>query len=201
MVKRHTTIPHNFFCITDCKKGIRPEVNCLPPFTNNPKIHGWFHKLSLFKAKRFGITGRILYMDLDVVIVNNIDNLFLQQDRFSVIEDWLYTRMGQKKFNSSVMSWQAGDYANLENEFLEKRKVYKTWQGDQDFITHAIPDASLWPSSWCVSYKWHRCWENIPAGARVVVFHGTPNPEEALDPDRTFSRGARGAGWIKNYWW
>lgn len=201
MVCRNLNLNFNFFCVTDDPTGIDKNIQCLPPFSKNPQIHGWFHKLSLTKCSRFGITGKILYMDLDVVITDNIDELLTHTNKFCIIEDWLYTKMGQKKFNSSVMSWISGQYYDLEEQYLQKKKQYKTWTGDQDFITDSIPEAKLWPIPWCVSYKWHKCWQGIPNGAKIVVFHGKPNPEEALDSSSTFGRGIRGADWVRQYWW
>lgn len=78
MVERNTTLPFKFICFTDNADGLLPEVSVrpLPDMPLPPdKERGW-RKLSLFRDD-VGLEGRVLFLDLDVVIVGNIDG-FLQ---------------------------------------------------------------------------------------------------------------------------
>ncbi|MFZ2586729.1 MAG: hypothetical protein WAZ18_01185 [Alphaproteobacteria bacterium] len=72
-----------------------------------------------------------------------------------------------------------------------------------------------WPAGWCVSFKedvmpeWPmRLWQEakLPVGARVVVFHGKPDPDEALRGEwpsvwwKRWYKTIRPVGWIADYW-
>ena len=56
------------------------------------------------------IKGAILYLDLDLVICKNIDNMFLYNpDKWCVIRDFTrHIRPDWKKYNSSVIRFDAG---------------------------------------------------------------------------------------------
>ena len=76
MVKRHLTLPFKMVCLTDRTEGIDPNVQCfpIPPLdlpAGSPE-RGW-NKLSTFEPDLYGLTGNALFLDLDVVIVDNID--------------------------------------------------------------------------------------------------------------------------------
>lgn len=73
-----------------------------------------------------------------------------------------------------------------------------------------------WPEGWCVSFKedllppWpQRLWCEVPlpAAARVVVFHGKPDPDEALRGEwpvkarwKKLYKTIRPVRWIGEYW-
>jgi hypothetical protein len=64
--------------------------------------------------------------------------------------------------------------------------VMDRYPGDQNWITECVPNATLWPSVWMVSYKRairRRLWFNPPPppDARIVVFHGKPKPHQVRD--------------------
>ena len=71
MVKRHTTVPYQFHCITEDATGLDPTVNVIQ-LPNNPIIKTWWSKLWMFSPK-MPLQGNILFFDLDVVIFDNID--------------------------------------------------------------------------------------------------------------------------------
>ena len=56
--------------------------------------------------------------------------------------------------------------------------------GDQEWITALRNTQQLkvtyFPTDHVVSYKYH-CRQNLPDKAKVVVFHGHPNPDEVHD--------------------
>lgn len=184
MVLKNTKRNINFYCFTDDERGINKNIKCfnLPNF-NNKKIYGWFYKLSLFDPKINPIRGTVLYFDLDIVIINNIDCFFEVDDsKLNIIEDWIYKKNNIKKYNSSVMMWNTKNYNNLFNDFVNN-VFNKTYFGDQDFITDYIKEVNYWPEIWCISYKWHNC-EKISSidDSKIIVFHGNPKPHEITNP-------------------
>mgnify|MGYP000284633957 CR=1 FL=1 len=103
MVKRHTTIDFKMVCLTDRTEGIDPAVQCFPiPSLALPEgspERGW-NKLSTFEPDLYGLKGNLLFLDLDVVIVDNIDDFFTYPGDFLIIHDW--KRPWRVTGNSSV---------------------------------------------------------------------------------------------------
>lgn len=79
MVSRHLTLPFKMVCLTDDSTGIYPEISCYPiPELNLPPNlpeRGW-KKLTTFKPDLYGLKGTALFLDIDIVIVDNIDCFF-----------------------------------------------------------------------------------------------------------------------------
>lgn len=87
MVARYLHGPFRFVCLTDQNEGVRAEVECLPiPDLALPAgipERGW-KKLATFEANLYGLQGIALFLDLDVVIVDDID-CFFEQPGLSLI--------------------------------------------------------------------------------------------------------------------
>ena len=85
MVKRHLTLDFTMVCLTDDSHGIDSAVRCYPLPTLNlpPNLpeRGW-NKLTTFAPTLYDLAGTALFLDLDVVIVDNIDALFTYPTRY-----------------------------------------------------------------------------------------------------------------------
>ena len=169
MVRRHLTRPFRFVCLTD-----RPEQ--LPVWVNPIRIEphrglfGWWSKIELFN-KVHGFTGRMLYLDLDVLILSDLDPIVDYPADFALLPH-AGTFNGKdglsvvKRFNSSVMVWDAGT----------QNHIYDTWApgvaevlwGDQDHIGLQCPEAAVMPASWFPRLS-DVDWPHIPAAAKVVL--------------------------------
>jgi hypothetical protein len=83
MVNRNLSLPFRFVCFTEDDSGIRNEVEVQPlpklDLPNNAPERGW-RKLTVFKKDFGGLSGKTLFLDLDVVIVDNIDVFFTVED-------------------------------------------------------------------------------------------------------------------------
>ncbi|KKN37869.1 hypothetical protein LCGC14_0759110 [marine sediment metagenome] len=205
MVKRNLSLPHRFICFTDNNTGLNPDVETFP--LTETDLEGWWHKVTLFKSDLFGLTGRTLYLDLDVVIIDSIDCFFDYDDRFVIIKDW--NSRASVFYNSSVFLYDAGKLSFVWDNF-SKEKVRRLGGGDQIWITQQIPDATIWPKTWCRSFK-YECVDKgpyrdkaenydkngVPEGCKIVIFHGQPNPPEALT-GKVLRYPA--ASWIGDYW-
>jgi hypothetical protein len=204
MVKRHCTLDYEFVCLTDNPKGINPNVKILPLPGG---ISGWWCKPYMF-SKDLPINGTILYMDLDVVIANNIDKLFTwEPNRWCTIRDFTRAmRPNWQKYNSSVIRFKTGELDHVWTDFKKDRvTIQRRFHGDQDWLyeaTHKSQGAMLYPDKWIQSWKWEirkskDLQYNMPRGERklrtienvtppkeccICVFHGDPNPEHCEDP-------------------
>jgi len=195
MVKRHTTVPFEFHCITDDPKGLDAHIKTIK-LPNDPWIKTWWSKLWMFSAD-FPLKDNILYFDLDVIVFKNIDKLFNHNpDKFMIIRDFNRCRIKDWKLsNSSVMRWKAGTMNYLWDEFVAKPNiVMQNNHGDQDWITkRAEQDINHWPDDWIRSYKWEMIGykdtkarrgpklifdrpPKIIEANKVAVFHGEPKP-------------------------
>jgi hypothetical protein len=211
MVARNLTLPHRFVCLTDDAAGIRPEVECrsLPAIelADAPPHSGW-RKLSCL-APELDDLGEMLFLDLDLVVVANIDCLFAHPGAFCIIENW--TQPGRGVGNSSVFRLRAGAYRDVLERFrADPAQIIGSWPNEQTYLSRAVGEITYWPASWCRSFK-HDCLParplrpfkqaRIPAGARIIVFHGEPKPPEAARGVWRKSRtGFRPVSWIDEYW-
>ena len=195
MVKRNTTVPYEFHCITDDPKGLDPHIKTIK-LPNDPWIKSWWSKLWMF-SKDFPLQGNILFFDLDVIVFKNIDELFnYNPDKFMIIRDFNRCRVKDwKQSNSSVMRWKPGTMNYLWNDFANNpSQVMQQNHGDQDWIMkRGHQDINHWPDEWIRSYKWEMVgFKNtkirkgvkhifqhparITENNKVAVFHGEPKP-------------------------
>ena len=86
-VKRNLTVPFEFVCYTEDKQGIDPAIR-IEPIPLLAGVTGWWYKPMFFNPE-LGLNGTILFFDLDVVVFQNIDNLFTYElDKFCIIRDF-----------------------------------------------------------------------------------------------------------------
>ena len=215
MVARHLRGPFHFVCLTDRDEGIRSEVQCLPipelTLPNGEPERGW-KKLTTFEADLYGLRGTALFLDLDVVITGNITPFFEVPGEFLIIHDW--KRPWRVTGNSSVYRFELGAHADVLAQFRENQAQAKTdFRTEQAYLSvmlHKQGKLTYWDKAWCASYKYHciptwpsSYWRDpiIPAGCRIVIFHGVVNPPDALAGRNNGNwRHARPAQWIAEHW-
>ena len=215
MVRRHLRGDFDFVCLTDDGAGVRAEVRCLPiPDLALPAgipERGW-KKLTTFEADLHGLRGTALFLDLDVVIVDDITPFFELPGEFLIIHDW--KRPWRVTGNSSVYRFELGAHADVLAQFRARPdEARASFRNEQAFLSDVLNKQgklAYWPAAWCASWKYHciprfpgNYWRDpaIPAGARILIFHGVMNPPDALAGKRNGNwRHARPAGWIASHW-
>lgn len=186
-VKRNTTIPFQFTCITENPADLLPEIK-IQPFLY--KFDGWWNKIFLF-AEENGLTGRIFYLDLDTVIVNNIDT-FLQFDgEFAILRDMYHQKNPklQMSFGSAIMSWEAGYRRDIWTAFLNnpQAQIKGHGHGDQGYLMRMHENknnVTFWQDyapGKIASYKISVRGKPFPDEAAIIVFHGSPRPHEVTN--------------------
>ncbi len=199
MVRRNMTRPYRFVCFTDDADGISPEIECKPfprlgigDFDEGAawtRAHGWL-KVATFAAPLEDLTGPTLCLDLDIVITGSLEPFFDEPGEFVVIKEW------DKKDatgNTSAYRFEAGAHGALLDDLRGNLSSAQTdYRNEQEFVTGyfaRMGKLRYWPAGWCVSFKRHCMargvagWlrpASIPDGARIVVFHGKPNPPDAI---------------------
>lgn len=159
-VRRNLALPHEFVCVRESAKT------------------GWWAKLDLFEPRRF--TGRVMYLDLDTVVVGDLALLVAHKGLLHLV-DWGWKT---PTYGSGVMVWDAGEHAEAFTRYTDA--VPEAYGGDQDWLTHLGGWAAL-PPSLNRSYRYHAR-KGVPQGAVTVSFHGRPKPHEITD------------GWVPQAW-
>lgn len=228
MVQRHMSgelgKDYRFICITDDVTGLADgiETKPLPPINDqlppNMKSKPWL-KLMVTDATLFDIEGDILFFDVDLIITGPIDDFFTYEPECSFVVIYNWTEPGKNTGNTSVFRLKVGSHPYLFKNFLADpagmREKYKI---SQRYMSRNITEMKFWPDSWCQSFKenilppWpQRIWKTpqLPEDARVVVFHGKPDPDEARDgrwgtkPWQGWKRiykQVRPTPWIAEHW-
>ena len=207
MVKRNLTINYEFVCFTEDKKGIDPTIRVEP--LPSLSVSGWWYK-PWFLSNELSIKGTLLFLDLDVVVFNNIDYLFTYkpEKNFCIIRDFnRHVRTQWDRMNSSVFRTHIGSQQQIYEQFkLSTPATIRRFQGDQDFMYKHIKDFSFWPDDWIQSYKWEMRSKKdlgIVNGKRNFIKHGFPTVKETTsiavfhgDPNTSICQDT----WVKERW-
>ncbi len=210
MTRRHCTIPHEFVCFTDDKRGLYPEIHTID--LKQIGVYGWWYK-PMFFDKNLPLNGNILYFDLDIVICKNIDNLFTYNpDLFCICRDFNRSlRHDWNRMNSSVFRLTTGSLPFVYDTFMENPAMnMRRFHGDQDWIYECLVSHrhlwTFWPDEWIRSYKWemrdrsdlerisgsrnfrNKAQPKVLPKTNVAVFHGEPHPHQVEDD------------WVKENW-
>lgn len=176
MVRR--TLPSaGFVCLTDDPASLPKDIDTIriiPP----RGVFAWWAKVQLFNPQ-LGLSGRLLYLDLDVLLVGDMVAITGYPAAFALVPDGAPNflpkgaRKVVKRFNSSVMVWNAGEHAHLYEDW-NPRIADRLW-GDQDWIGEQSKNGDAMPAEWFprlseVSVPW-------PSEARVVLCKKPKNAE------------------------
>ncbi len=218
-IARNMTIPHRFVCFTDDTAGVDDAVECrpLPPIIlPDSQPLSAFRKIALFAEKLDDLTGKTLFLDLDVIIVDNIDCFFTLETDFCIIHNWVELRKQifrprPQIGNSSVFRYNIGEHVYILETYLSDiDRAFTGFPTEQAFLSATVRSLVFWPETWCRSFKRHCIplpplnWlktPRIPKGAKIVVFHGRPNPDEAgTGYHVNWRKYARPVPWVSEYW-
>lgn len=168
-----TDLPITHFCITDDPTGLHPWIEALPPPI---KVPGWWNKIALFNYSYH--YPRCVYLDLDLVILDSVDDL-IQQPGFCAGEDHYHWH--GVRFGSAFMAWDAGRHRNLFNDFAADpwRYINTCPAGDQQYIGSKV-NADTYLDGIASYKKDIEPTNTIPAGTRIINFHGDPKPTAIL---------------------
>ncbi len=186
MVARNLSpnIKCKFVCLTDSPEGLNQNIVAMPLPDD---VSGWWGKLYLFKDGLFPANERMVYFDLDTLIVNNIDDIVAYDGDFAILRDFYYPI----REAPGVMMWRSGVWTEIWEVWEELGRPFNDI-GDLgwfNYIKHSMPKfdilQDLFPNKF-VSYK-QECTIAPPNSSAVVCFHGLPRPHEV-------------AGWVADVW-
>lgn len=220
MVRRNMSRPYRFVCFTDNATGISSEVETRPlptigiqdfdAATGWTRFHGWL-KATVFAAPLHDLMGPVLFLDVDIVITGPLDPFFDLKGDFLVIKEW---DKRDETGNTSVFRFTAGAHGDLIKHLADSlSSAQSDYRNEQEFVTSYFSrqgKMGYWPKGWCVSFKRH-CMHRglmgffkparIPEGAKVVVFHGKPNPPDAIiGRSGKWYRRVLPVAWVDELW-
>lgn len=173
-VKRHLNMPYEFICLTD-----DTTIDFCKTIPLKHSWKGWWSKVELFRA---GLSDmdRVMYFDLDTIILNNIDILTEQDYDFIALQPFNpKKRSNSYLMNSSIMSWRNhGAFDFLYDQFNKGRDTER-FRGDQDYIGAQLIKEGKKFNHWQLlingiySYK-RNCKKEVPEETKIVCFHGRP---------------------------
>lgn len=218
-IQRNTERQTQLVCLTDNPRGVNDNIRCEPiPEINLPNnlITTPWRKLVLWQKGLVGLTGDVLFLDLDLVITGNLDDLFdYKPGRFCVIENW--TQLGKGIGNTSCFRWNIGSHSHIfENLETERDRILSTYRIEQVYISREVDDMVFWPSLWCASFKHSLLpkWPlnfiktpELPQSTKIVAFTGKPDQDEAAKGEWPVSstwkklyKHVRPTPWIADHW-
>ncbi len=167
MVTANATRPYKFYCMTESKE------------------RGWWAKLELFKGGIFPDGDRVVFFDLDTLIVANIDDIMDYDGPLAAMRPY---RGGGGTISSCIMAWEAGKYNYIYDKWIAANRPLHPggddwWHNQVEYRSAGIN--RLYDG--IVSYKF-QCKAGLPAGARIVCFMRQPKPHNCTAP------------WVQQIW-
>ncbi len=234
MIVRNTSYSVDFYCFTDNSTGLNKDIIIRPlPILNTLdeyKTTGYRKEAALCDDDLGGLTGqRVFFFDLDVVIISNLDEFFEypENDKFYIINDW--NSKGDNVGQASCYSWVVGTLGYIKEYFEQNPKevVSEFTTASQEYLSSKVIEKqgslNFWPDEWFCSFRFH-CMPKIGPlrhfivpkiptnrpGLKVIVFHGIPNPREAIEGIwvlknkekwKRIYKVCKPTKWIEKYWY
>lgn len=236
MIKRNTTFPVAFHLFSDEPlKELHPDIirHAEPKMNIAPEHNRYAYRkeAGLCDDTLGGLTGqRVFFFDLDVLIMENLDDLFTypQDNKFYIINDW-HTR-GNHVGQATCYSFIVGSLGFIRTTFESDPEpiIQKFGTASQEYLSSQIIDKfgklNFWPDEWFQSFRFHCLpWGPLrhfltphkpKPGTKVLAFHGRPNIGDALigrwsEPEcpkaargwKKIYKACRPTPWIKKYWY
>lgn len=235
MIKRNTSFPINFHLFSDEKlPELHPSIIKHPEASMDiaPEDNRYVYRkeAGLCDNNLGGLTGkRVFFFDLDVLIMDNLDDLFSypEGDKFYIINDW--NTRGEHVGQATCYSFVVGTLGSIREKFERNPKaIYQQYgTASQEYLSAMViskyGSLNFWPEHWFKSFKYHCLPAGLlrhfitpplpPEGTKVLAFHGNPDINDAQigrwsSPDspnvakglKKLYKACRPTPWIRNYW-
>lgn len=223
--RENITGDFRFACLTDDPKGLSQGIEHFPipdiGLTEQMWRSGGWPKLCVFASDLYGLSGRALFIDLDMVIWGNIDPFFDYAAPFVTTdmgEDWRPNPSGvhQPEAGTCIFAFDLGRESQVLDRFVADRaKAVSEHVIEQVWVGANASSMDYWPNGWVISFKrWLRqpigrdLWlepKRPPEGAKVLAFHGKPRPITLIRSKYGFwdelpHLGRGRVKWMADYW-
>lgn len=184
-VARHLKQPYEFRVFTP------PAVDM-----DLTEVKGCFARLRLFDPefqRANGIEGRVVCMDLDLIVTGPLDELFDRPEPFVILQG--VNAKNPCPMNGSLFMLQAGYRPDVWSEFsleLAAKIPFAEFPDDQAWFADMIPDAGAFgPEQGVYAFQkpgWPKG-DALPKDARIVAFPGWRDPSKFTS-----------LPWVKEHW-
>ncbi|MDP3493434.1 MAG: hypothetical protein Q8R82_09985, partial [Hyphomonadaceae bacterium] len=184
-VARNLSRPHRFEVFTPQDEDLHLT-----------QIPGCFARLRMFDPewqRANGITGRVVCMDLDLVVTGPLDDLFDKPEPFTILQG--VNASNPCPFNGSLWAFDAGYRPDVWTEFtLQAAQAvpFHEFSDDQAWFAQKLPDAGAFTDKDGVYAFCKPGWPKghaLPKNARVVAFPGWRDPI-----------GFSHLDWVQDHW-
>ena len=236
MIKRNTSFPVVFHLFSneslpnlDKEIILHPEKSMA--ITPEQNRYAYRKEAGLCHDDLGSLRGqRVFFFDLDVLIMDNLDDLFLypEDDKFYIINDW--NTKGDHVGQATCYSFVVGTLGFVREAFEADPDpiIQKFGTASQEYLSSMVikkfGKLNFWPEEWFQSFRFH-CLPSplfrhfltpsLPKqGTKVLAFHGHPDIHDAMAgrwslPDakkaarglKKFYKACRPTPWIKDYWY
>ena len=151
-----------FVCLTDDAAGFVDGIETypIPDIGLRPQDyrHGAWPKLSVFSDNLYGLKGRALFIDLDMVIWGNIDSFFTQSDGIVTLDSapWRFKSSAPRTM-TSIFGFDLGEHGYLLEKLKEDQdSLINQYDIEQNFLHGEAIKIKYWPDEWVRSFKYHQ---------------------------------------------
>ena len=235
MIKRNTSFPIAFHLFSnEDLPSLNPEIIKHPEkamdIAPEHNRYAYRKEAGLCDNALGDLTGqRVFFFDLDVLIMDNLDELFAypEQDKFYIINDW--NTKGNHVGQATCYSFVVGTLGFIRDNFEKNPEpiIRKFGTASQEYLSSMVIERygnlNFWPEQWFQSFRFH-CLpfsflrhlitpSRPKKGTKVLAFHGHPDihdaiagrwalPGEAKAPKglKKLYKACRPTSWIKDYW-
>ncbi|EKE45447.1 hypothetical protein OCGS_0537 [Oceaniovalibus guishaninsula JLT2003] len=196
MVARNITPPFRFTCFCDDATGFRAEVDAqpLPPIDYALPVNsrGIWPKSRLWGPKLADLTGPVLFLDLDLVIVGSLDAFFAFGDPSDIVLTRNHSTPFERLGQTSCFRFPVGALAPMQAAFAaDPQGIADAYEFEQRFVTRNAPGGiRFFPRAWVRHFR-QNCRRTfplnyfleprLPRDARIVIFPGGLHPQHAID--------------------
>lgn len=213
-----------FVCLTDDPVGLSSEIESYPIPDVGLSPAEWYRggiwpKLGIYDKTLHGLTGRCLFIDLDMVVLDDLDAFFERKGTFIGINEtsaWGRDPKGAPQLCSAIIAFDAGSLSHLAESFsVNKTQILSKYLTEQDYTAAALGEISYWPDEWVISFK-RKLRRSIgadllmqpkapPPKTKVLAFHGEPRPIDLINKSKFFwdrfpHLGHGRVSWMADYW-
>lgn len=177
---------HRFVCLTD--------VQGVTPMWRAPLEHhwpGWWSKLELFRPGLFEEGERVLYLDLDTLVLGSLEELASYRGEFAMIRGFYR----KTQLQSGVMAFTPGEVTQAlwDRWMRSPQRGMRQKRGDGEWIAENAPRADVLPDLYpgaIRSFKVHHRDQppDPDQGVALLCGHGHPRFSDPV------------AGWAHRHW-
>jgi len=209
MLSRHLTLPHRIVCLTDKPKDLPPGVEAAALPKVLPHDVKCLRRMWLYSAKAARLGDRLLQLDLDLILTDSIDPIADRPEPFVI---WKSDSNWKDKwaYNASVMLVTPGAVDDVWQAWAKNPSaVFKAsevdgWgpkvNSDQAIACYLLKDRDVpvWTEADGIrayrvfAGKYGERGYELPAGTRIVSFHGPRDPGQKELQERS--------PWISTHW-